>query len=65
MKPRTNDIPEMQVVRENWWQNRDADEALKLMRRQSRGGRGIEFKLLTGLSRHGANNFVNALDCVS
>lgn len=65
MKPRDNDIPDMQIVRENWWQKRDADEALKLMYRNSRGGRGIEFKLLTGLARNGATNYVNALDNVS
>lgn len=65
MKPRDNEIAEMQTVRENWWQKRDADEALKLMYRNSRGGRGIEFKLLTGFVRNGANNYLAALDNVS
>lgn len=65
MKPRDNDIPEMQIVRKNWWEKRDADEALNLMFRNSRGGRGIEYKLLTGFSRNGANNYVSALDNVS
>lgn len=65
MKPRDNDIPDMQIVRENWWQKRDADEALNLMYRNSRGGRGIEFKLLSGFSRSGATNFSAAFDNVS
>lgn len=65
MKPRENDIPEMQIVRENWWQKRDADDALHLMYRNVRGGRGIEYKLLTGFTRSGGNNYVAALDNVS
>lgn len=65
MKPRDNDIPDMQIVRENWWEKRDASEALDLMYRNSRAGRGIEYKLLNGLSRSGANNYGNALDNVS
>lgn len=55
----------MKIVRENWWEKRDANEALKLMYRNSRGGRGIEYKLLTGLARTEAKNYVTALDNVS
>lgn len=65
MKPRENDIPEMQVMREYWWEKRDAQEALNMMHRQSRGGRGIEFNLLTGFVRNGPSNYASAFDNVS
>lgn len=55
----------MQRVREHWWENRQAKEALALLQRHDRGGRSIESKLLTGLSKHGANDYVNSLENVS
>lgn len=65
LKPRDNDTPEMQRVREHWWEHRQAKEALALLQRHDRGGRSIESKLLTGLSKYGPNDYVNSLENVS
>lgn len=65
LKPRDNDVPEMQTVRENWWANRDAKQALELLHHHDRGGRSIESKLLSGLVKNGPNDYVNSLENVS
>lgn len=65
MKPRANDWPDLQIVREHWWENRNADEALKLLGRDNRFPRSIEHKLLLGLSKNGPNDYVNSLENVS
>lgn len=65
LKPRDNDVPEMQRVREQWWENRQAKEALTLLQRHDRGGRSIESKLLMGLIKNGPNDYVNSLENVS
>lgn len=55
----------MQRVREHWWKNRQAKEALALLQRHDRGGRSIESKLLAGLTKNGPNDYVNSLEQVS
>lgn len=55
----------MQPVRENWWKNRNAQEALDLLQRHDRGGRSIEHKLLTGFVKNGPNDYKNSLENVS
>lgn len=65
LKPRENDFPEMQSVREHWWKNRNADEALKILQRHDRGGRSIEHKLLSGFAKNGPNDYINSLENVS
>lgn len=55
----------MQRVREHWWKNRQAKEALALLHQHDRGGRSIESKLLAGLTKNGPNDFVNSLENVS
>lgn len=55
----------MQHVREHWWENRQAKEALALLQRHDRGGRSIESKLLSGLAKNGPNDYVNSLESVS
>lgn len=65
LKPRDNDTPDMQRVREHWWENRQAKEALALLQRYDRGGRSIESKLLSGLTKNGPNDYVNSLENVS
>lgn len=55
----------MQRVREHWWENRQAKEALALLQRYDRGGRSIESKLLSGLTKNGPNDYVNSLENVS
>lgn len=62
LKPREGEAHFMQVVREHWWRHRDAAGALKLLFKTNTG---IEAKLLAGLSRHGQNDFINALENVS
>lgn len=64
LKPRDNDTPDMQRVREHWWENRQAKEALALLQRHDRGGRSIESKLLAGLTKNGPNDYVNSLEQV-
>lgn len=61
LKPRDDDVHFMKAVREHWWRNRDAAAALKLLFKTNTG---IEAKLLAGLSRHGKNDFINALENV-
>lgn len=65
LKPRDNDVPEMQTVRELWWTSRDAKQALELLQRHDRGNRSIESKLLAGLAKNGPNDYVNSLENVS
>lgn len=64
MQPRENDILELEIVRKAWWERRDAEEALDLLNRHARGGRGIEYKLLSGLNKYGSANYLAALDNV-
>lgn len=64
MKPRENDIPEMNSVRELWWKNRDAKEALDQLKNHDRGGKSNEYKLLSGFVKNGPNDYVNSLENV-
>lgn len=64
LKPRENDVREMQEVREHWWANRDANKALEILQRSDRGGRSIEYKLLSGFVKNGPNDYVNSLENV-
>lgn len=64
LKPRDNDVPELQAVRQNWWEKRDAKEALELLQRHDRGGNSIEHKLLAGFAKNGPNDYVNSLENV-
>lgn len=64
LKPRDNEAPELQAVREHWWANRNAKEALNLLDRHDRGGNSIEHKLLVGFARNGPNDYVNSLENV-
>lgn len=61
LQPRDGDVPFMQAVREHWWRHRDAEAALKLLFKTNRG---VEAKLLTGLAKYGANDFVTSLENV-
>lgn len=61
LKPRDGEAHYMQQVRKHWWHNRDAAAALKLLFKTNTG---IEAKLLAGLAKNGANDFVNALENV-
>lgn len=61
MKPRDGEAHFMKAVREHWWRHRDAAAALKMLFKTNTG---IEAKLLVGLSKHGANDFVNALESI-
>lgn len=62
LKPREGEQTFMKEIRENWWKHRDAAAALKLFYKRSQG---VEAKLLSGLVRHGANDFANSLSNVS
>lgn len=65
LKPRDNDVPELQLARESWWEKRNAQEALELLKRHDRSGRSIEYKLLAGFVKNGPNDYVNSLENVS
>lgn len=54
----------MNSVRELWWKNRNAKEALELLKGHDRGGRSIEYKLLSGFAKNGPNDYVNSLENV-
>ncbi|XP_059609340.1 pseudouridylate synthase 7 homolog [Phlebotomus argentipes] len=61
LKPRPGDLPDMQRVRECWWESRDAKKALALVDGHQKC---IEIDLLRGMSQHGANDLVGALEKV-
>lgn len=52
-------------MRDTWWKNRNAKEALELLKRHDRSGRSIEYKLLSGFAKNGPNDFLNSLENVS
>lgn len=52
----------MVAVREHWWKTRNATTAMKMLYKSNKG---VEAKLLVGLSKHGPNDYVNALESVS
>lgn len=62
LKPRDGEQTFMKQIREHWWKHRDAAAALKLFYKYSYG---VEAKLLSGLARHGENDFYNSLNNVS
>lgn len=55
----------MKAARESWWNDRNAEKALKILQRHDRGGRSIESKLLSGFAKHGPNDYVNSLQNVN
>lgn len=57
-------MPEMNAVRELWFEKRDAQAALDLLKRHDRGGRSIEYKLLAGFVKNNKNDYVNSLENV-
>lgn len=61
LKPRDGDVHFMQAVRDHWWKHRDAEAALKLL---FKSNRGVEAKLLAGLAKNGAKDFLNSLENV-
>lgn len=61
LKPRDGEPHFMHKVREYWWKSRDAAGALKML---FKSNKSVEAKLLVGLSKHDANDYVNALENV-
>lgn len=61
LKPREGEQTFMKQIREHWWKHRDPAAALKFFYKTTYG---VEAKLLSGLARHGENDFVNSLNNV-
>ncbi|KAG4069463.1 hypothetical protein HA402_001762 [Bradysia odoriphaga] len=59
LKPREGEVTFMKQIREHWWKHRDPAAALKFFYKTTYG---VEAKLLSGLARHGSNDFVNSLN---
>lgn len=55
----------MRAMRQSWLAHRDASEALQLLGGYDRRGQCIEEKLLSGLAKHGENDYLNALENVN
>lgn len=62
LKPREGEVTFMKQIREHWWKYRDPAAALKFFYKTTYG---VEAKLLSGLARHGSNDYVNSLNDVS
>lgn len=62
LKPREGEVTFMKQIREHWWKHRDPAAALKFFYKTTYG---VEAKLLSGLARHGNNDYVNSLNDVS